>query len=87
MTMYAMDSKFKLRIPSFKVQWPSSHTMLHKLLHMVSIVLASLKMQKCSMDVRSLLNLGDWLICLISKGKPMYCVYLPVGWGVVHRSR
>lgn len=28
-----------------------------------------------------------WLICIISKGEPTYCVSLPLGWGVGHMSR
>lgn len=54
---------------------------------LLSIRLATLKMQKHSVDSRGLINIGDGLLCLISKGKPLYYVSLSVGWGVGHMSR
>lgn len=41
---------------------------------------ATLKMQKCPVDTRSLINTGDWLIYLTSEGKANVLLS-PCQWG------
>lgn len=61
--VYTMDSKFKLKISPFKVEWPFFLTVLQKPLNiMVSTMLATQKMKTSSVDPGGLRNIGYWVI-------------------------
>lgn len=53
-------------LPLMSNAFPLSHA-----IKLLSTRLATLKMQKFSMDTTGLINIDDWLMCLISKGKPL----------------
>lgn len=81
--VYTMDSKFKLKISPFKVEWPSSFTVLQKLLNiMVSTMLATQKMKTSSVDTGGVKKYWfDWVIVDQFHFKRQSNVHLPVGWG------